>query len=256
MNKEKITQENETQEKKEQLISQEQPRAQEKPETQENPEAQEHSDAQEKHESQENSDAISYNEYTDSELSAAVEAVLFATGDSVEGSRLEKALNMVPGTLKQRMPQITENYEEDGRGIRIICLEGSYQLCTKNEYYDLISRIVNIPKRHILTDVLLETLSIVAYKQPVTKPEIEAIRGVSCAHAINKLLEYELIEEVGRLDAPGRPILFGTTEEFLRCFGVSSMDDLPVIGADKIEDFRQEAMEEAEFTLSPDTSDV
>lgn len=195
-------------------------------------------------------------EYTDEELAAAVEAVLFAAGNSVEAYRLEIALQMEPGTLTDRMKAVMDVYNSSDRGIRIIELEGAYQLCTKNEYYDVLAKVVNIPKKHTLTDVLLETLSIIAYKQPITRPEIEAIRGVSCAHAINKLVEYELIEEVGRLDAPGRPILFGTTEEFLRCFGVSSTDELPVIGADKIEDFKQEAIEEAEFTLSVDTSDV
>lgn len=113
---------------------------------------------------------------------------------------------------------------------------------------------MNTPKKLSLTDVVLETLSIIAYKQPITRPEIEAIRGVSCVHAINKLIEYNLVQEVGRLDAPGRPIMFGTTEEFLRCFGVSSTSDLPVISPDKIEDFKKEALEEADFTLSVDTT--
>ena len=103
-------------------------------------------------------------------------------------------------------------------------LDDAYQLCTKTEYYGSLIRIVNHPKKPRLTDVMLETLSIIAYKQPVTKQEIEAIRGVKCDHPINKLLEYRLIKEAGRLDAIGRPILFRTTEEFLRCFGVKSTD--------------------------------
>ena len=109
------------------------------------------------------------------------------------------------------------------------------------------------PKKPALTDVMLETLSIIAYKQPVTKAEIEKIRGVKCDHAINKLVEYELVRELGRLDAPGRPILFGTTEEFLRSFGVASTEELPMISPDKIEDFKKEAQEEAnEITLGLD----
>ena len=131
----------------------------------------------------------------------------------------------------------------------LVKLESSYQLCTKNEYYEVLSKVVNMPKKHTLTDSLMETLSIVAYKQPVTRQEIEAIRGVSCVHAINKLVEYNLIMEVGRLDAIGRPILFGTTEDFLRSFGVTSMDELPIISPDKIEDFKQEAMEEAQLRI-------
>ena len=122
-------------------------------------------------------------------------------------------------------------------------------MCTKTEMYEYLIRVASQPKKHVLTDVLLETLSIIAYKQPVTRQEIEAIRGVSCVHAINRLVEYNLITEVGRLDAVGRPILFGTTEDFLRCFGVSSMDELPSITPDKIERFRQEAMDEVNIKV-------
>ena len=97
----------------------------------------------------------------------------------------------------------------------------------------------------MLTDSLLETLSIIAYKQPVTRLEVEKIRGVSCDHAVNRLLEFNLIQELGRLDAPGRPLLFGTTEEFLRTFGVKSLGDLPILNPEQIEDFRKQAEEEA-----------
>ena len=143
-----------------------------------------------------------------------------------------------------------DKYAAEDRGIRIIELEESFQMCTKNEYNEVLSRIVNMPRKHVLTDVQLETLSIIAYKQPITRAEIEAIRGVSCVHAINKLVEYHLIEEVGRLDALGRPILFGTTDDFLRGFGVKSTDDLPLITPDKIADFEQQAIEEANVTLN------
>ena len=97
------------------------------------------------------------------------------------------------------------------------------KFCTKGEYYEYLIKIARAPKKHVLTDTLLETLSIVAYKQPVTRTEIERVRGVSCDHAVNKLLEYGLITELGRMDAPGRPLLFGTTEQFLRSFGVKSL---------------------------------
>src|SRR5699024_6366940 len=135
------------------------------------------------------------------------------------------------------------------RGIRIIELDNSYQLCTKKELYEYLIRVAKQPKRYVLTDVLLETLSIIAYKQPVTKLEIEKIRGVKSDHAVNKLVEYGLVREVGRLDAPGRPILFGTTEEFLRNFGVQGLDDLPEIDPVQIEDFKAEAEEEIQLQL-------
>ncbi len=111
-------------------------------------------------------------------------------------------------------------------------------------------RIAKQPKKYALTEVLLETLSIVAYKQPVTRLEIEKIRGVKCDHAVNKLVEYGLIEEVGRLDAPGRPLLFGTTEDFLRSFGVSSTEELPQMSAEQIEDFKEEAEEEIQQKIN------
>ena len=180
---------------------------------------------------------------------AAIEAVLFSMGDAVSIKDLASVLSLDEKTLEKVLADMMLRYEEEDRGIKIVKLEQSYQLCTKNEYYDILSGLVNMPKKHSLTDSLMETLSIVAYKQPVTRQEIEAIRGVSCVHAINRLVEYNLITEVGRLDAVGRPILFGTTEDFLRCFGVSSMDELPSITPDKIERFRQEAMEEVNIKV-------
>jgi len=180
---------------------------------------------------------------------AAIEAILFSIGDAVSSKDIAKVLELDEKDVIRLVNDMIDRYEADDRGIKIVKLEDSYQLCTKNEYYDVLSQLVNMPKKHNLTDSLMETLSIIAYKQPVTRQEIEAIRGVSCVHAINKLVEYKLITEVGRLDAIGRPILFGTTEDFLRSFGVTSMDELPVITPDKIEDFKQEAMEEAQLKI-------
>lgn len=174
-------------------------------------------------------------------MEAVIEAVLFTMGDSVDLSLLAAALEMEPAKVRPVMRQMMERYEQEDRGIRILELENAYQLCTKSEYYEYLIRVASQPKKYALTDVVLETLSIVAYKQPVTKLEIEKIRGVKSDHAVNRLLEYGLIEEVGRMDAPGRPILFGTTEEFLRSFGVSSRSDLPRIPPEQIEDFKKEA---------------
>lgn len=186
-----------------------------------------------------------FEEKKEKSIHAAIEALLFAAGGAVEFRDLRDALEVEDGVLRQALTELEQLYGSSDRGIRMIELDGKYQLCTKNEYYEELVRLVNTPKKPVLTDVLLETLSIVAYKQPVTRQEIEKIRGVSCSHAVNRLVEYKLIEEVGRLDAPGHPILFGTTEDFLRSFGISSMDDLPVISPDKLEDFRKEAEEEA-----------
>ena len=134
-------------------------------------------------------------------------------------------------------------------GLQILELDGAYQICTKPSQSEYLIRIAKQPRKQVLTDVLLETLSIVAYKQPVTKAEIEQIRGVSCSHAINKLLEYGLITEAGRLNAPGRPILLATTEEFLRTFGVQSVEGLPSVSPEEMETLKTEAEEEVQMTL-------
>ena len=177
---------------------------------------------------------------------AVIEAVLFTMGESVETAKLAAAIEQDVSTTVKLMHNLMDRYEAEDRGIKIIELGDSFQLCTKPETYEYLIKVAAQPKKQVLTDVLLETLSIIAYKQPITKQEIEGIRGVSCDHAVNKLVEYGLVDEVGRLDAPGRPILFGTTESFLRSFGVRNVDELPVISPDKVEDFRKEAESETE----------
>ena len=181
---------------------------------------------------------------------AVVEAVLFAMGNSVELKKLASVLNMSDTETKALIGSMQEEYNSDvNRGITIVELEGSIQMCSKTEMYEHLMKIATVPKHYSLTDTVLETLSIVAYKQPVTRIEIEKIRGVNCDHAVNKLLEYGLITELGRLDAPGRPLLFGTTEEFLRCFGVKSLDELPTVSAERLEEFKKEAAEEIQLSL-------
>ena len=178
------------------------------------------------------------------DLSAAIEAILFAMGTSVEAERIARALDLPEKMLHEHLRDMMADYEQDDRGIRIIRLEDSYQLCTKKEYYETLIKIAKTPRKIVLTDVLMETLSIIAYKQPVTRLEIEKIRGVKSDHAVNKLVEYDLVTEVGRLDVPGRPILFGTTEAFLRHFGMESTQALPAIDPLQKEDFKLEAEKE------------
>lgn len=178
---------------------------------------------------------------------AIIEAVLFTMGESVEIEKIAAALGKSTEETKKVIDGMNQKLMSEDRGVRIIELEDSYQMCTKPEMYESLIRVAKQPRRQVLTEVLLETLSIIAYKQPVTKSEIEGIRGVKCDHAVNKLVEYELVTEVGRLDAPGRPLLFGTTEEFLRRFGVDSVENLPDINRDKVEDFKLEAEREIEL---------
>ena len=183
------------------------------------------------------------------ELEAIVEAILFTMGEAVEAERIAAAAGQDVDTVRSVMRGMMERYEAEDRGIRLIELDGAFQLCTKASMYEYLIKIAHVPKKHVLTDVMLETLSIIAYKQPITRQEIEVIRGVKCDHAVNRLIEYNLVCEVGRMDAPGRPILFGTTEEFLRSFGIASLEDLPVINPEKVEDFKLEAEEEIQLTL-------
>lgn len=178
---------------------------------------------------------------------AIIEAILFTMGESVELEKIADAIELDKKSTKKIIEEMQSEWEESGRGVSIMELDGAYQMCTKTEMYEYLIRIAKQPKHRVLTDVLLETLSIIAYKQPVTKAEIEKIRGVSSDHAVNKLVEYHLVCELGRLDAPGRPLLFGTTEEFLRSFGVHSVDELPVLSTVQLEEFKQEA--EAEMNL-------
>lgn len=180
---------------------------------------------------------------------AVVEAVLFTMGESVELEKIAGVLELEKEKTKQLMEDLMREYEKSDRGIKIIELDGAYQMCTKKEMYEYLIKIAKQPKKYVLTDVLLETLSIIAYKQPVTKAEVEKIRGVSCDHAVNRLVEYRLVKELGRLDAPGRPLLFGTTEEFLRSFGVQSLDELPMLNPVQIEEFKQEAEEEMKVKM-------
>ena len=187
------------------------------------------------------------------QMEGIIEAILFTMGDSVEIGKIARALAQDEETTRKVIHKMMDKYVAEDRGVRIIELDGAYQMCTKTEMYEYLIRVASQPKKHVLTDVLLETLSIIAYKQPVTKLEIEKIRGVKSDHAVNKLVEYNLVSERGRMDAPGKPILFGTTEEFLRTFGVRSPEDLPVPDPEKVEEFKMEAEEEIELGIEEDS---
>ena len=193
---------------------------------------------------------VSEREMDEKNIQAILEGVLFAMGDSVDPEVMAKALGMEKKEVIRQLQAMQKNWEEQQRGIRLTEIDGSYQMCTAPEVYEYLIRIAKQPKKYVLTEVLMETLSIIAYKQPVTKSEIEKIRGVSCDHAVSKLVEYGLVMELGRMDAPGRPMLFGTTEEFLRSFGMTSVEDLPTLNPEKIEEFKQEAQEEADMELT------
>lgn len=177
-------------------------------------------------------------------MEAAIEAILFALGASVEIRQLCAALEMKESEVIQNLESLKDKYNKENRGIQIIDLGDCVQMCTKSEYYDKLIRVCKTPKKQVLTDAILETLSIIAYKQPITKSEIEHIRGVSSDYIVNKLVEFGLVYEAGKLDAPGRPAQFATTEEFLRRFGIESKESLPRLDSDLEAEIVHEVEEE------------
>lgn len=183
-----------------------------------------------------------------SELEAVVESILFVSGEAVELSVIADAIEMDKATTKAIISSLADKYEEEKRGIRIVPIESGYQMCTAPRCFEFIRSIYKTTRRQGLTQSLLETLAIVAYKQPITKAQIEEIRGVSAEHAVNKLMEKGLIREAGRMDTPGRPIAFATTKEFLRYFGFASTNELPEF--DDGEEITEEKIREYEENMN------
>ena len=175
-----------------------------------------------------------------------VESILFMMGESVSVDTLALAIYSDEKTAREAAERLVKKYEDEysDRGMKIIRLNGKYQMVANNIYFKNLIQVAAHPKKPVITEAVLETLSIIAYKQPITKPEIEDIRGVKSDFAVNRLIEYGLIEEQGRLDAPGRPIIFGTTEEFLLRFGLESTKDLPKLDPARMEEIVKEVEKE------------
>ena len=183
-----------------------------------------------------------------------VESLLFSLGRSVSVEEIATCLNMGKDGAFLAAERLRERYEERQEGLLIKKLEDRYQMVSHPKTYEGLIRVVKRPQKPVLSDVALETLSIIAYCQPITKVEVERIRGVKSDHAVNRLVEFGLIEEVGRLEAPGRPMLFATTEEFLYRFGVNSLKDLPALPEEVEKLLKEEVTEELKdgFGLEPD----
>ena len=164
---------------------------------------------------------------TSKELMPMLEAVLFAMGEPIEIERLCVALSEDEFVLGEALKKLQEKYESDEYGICLLRLDNKYQICTKQKYADNIRSVIEVKKNAPLSQAAFEVLAIIAYNQPVTKAFVEQIRGVDCGGVISSLCQKSLIEEKGRLDLPGRPLIYGTTAEFLRCFCISSLDELP-----------------------------
>ena len=160
---------------------------------------------------------------------ARLEAMLFACGDPVEASRLADVLELDVESVTKMLSCLSDTYEERNSGLRLIRVDGKYQICTREEYGDDVRKLLEIKKNTPLSQAAFEVLAIIAYNKTVTKSFIEQIRGVDCSGSISNLVQKGLIEEKGRLDLPGRPLVYGTTDRFLRCFSLSSLDDLPAL---------------------------
>ena len=172
-------------------------------------------------------------------MEAIVEAILFAAGRPVETNELITTLELSEEEIENIIKKMQEKYEEENRGIQIIKIEKAYQLCTKKDYYEYIYPILDNRVKPSISNAAMETLAIIAYNPKITRAEIESIRGVNTDGTIYKLLEYNLIEDAGKLDAPGRPTTYRTTKEFLKLFGISSLDELPELPRYKIDENEQ-----------------
>lgn len=179
-------------------------------------------------------------------IQSIIESILFAAGRMVSIEEIELALEISKVDLEKILEKMQEEYKEEKSGIELIKLNNGYQLCSKKENYDYIYQIIDKRNKPKLSNAALETLSIIAYNPKISRAEIEAIRGVSVDATIYKLLEYGLIEEAGKLDLPGRPMSYKTTEEFLKMFGYSSLDELPELPRYKMDENHQIVIEELE----------
>ncbi len=164
---------------------------------------------------------------TNEQIRAACEAILFASGEPVEATRIAEALELEPEVVTGALWELARSLDERGSGICLLRLGSKYQLCSRVEYAQQVRSVLDIKKNAPLSPAAFEVLAVVAYNQPVTKAYIEQIRGVDCSGVVSTLCQKGLLEEKGRLDLPGRPLLYGTTPDFLRCFCLSSLADLP-----------------------------
>lgn len=169
------------------------------------------------------------------QLLSAMEAVLFASGDPVSIDRLSQVFEISPEKVEATASALEKKLEENKSGIKLIRLENKYQLATRNEFAEYIKKAFDIKRKTPLSPAALEVLAVIAYNQPVTRSFVEQVRGVDCSGVITTLIEKELIEERGRLELPGKPLLYGTTDNFLRCFSISDLSELPPLPKDNVQ---------------------
>ena len=177
---------------------------------------------------------------------AALEAVLFSAGEPVEPERLAEALETDADTVHRLAAELAAFYEGNGSALQLLTLDGSYQITTRQAHADVIRRALEIKRNTPLSNAAMEALTIIAYNQPVTKGFVERVRGVDSGSVVNTLVERGLLEEAGRIEVPGRPVTYRTTAQFLRCFGLTSLEELPPLPTDTEPDLFAAEPEEAD----------
>ena len=187
---------------------------------------------------------------------SSIEAMLFAAGDPVEVTKLADILEIDIETAEKMLGYLSAQYDERNSGIMLIRIENKYQLCTREEYNEEVRKLMEIKKNAPLSNAAFEVLAIIAYNKSVTRSFVEQVRGVDCSGPISSLVQKGLIEEKGRLDLPGRPLVYGTTDRFLRCFSLNSLDDLPELPkSDEVEQITQDANQTSLFDNKSDDSE-
>ncbi len=184
------------------------------------------------------------------DLISSLEAMLFAAGDPVEVSKLADALELDIETVEKMLGSLSAQYDERNSGLMLIRIDNKYQLCTREAYSDNVRKLMEIRKNAPLSNAAFEVLAIIAYNKSVTRSFIEQVRGVDCSGPVSSLVQKGLIEEKGRLDLPGRPLIYGTTDRFLRCFSLNSLDDLPELP--KTEEVEKISKDENQTSLFDD----
>lgn len=182
------------------------------------------------------------------ELLAATEAILFACGEPLEIERLAEALELDEEYTEKILEKLQADLDEKESGLCVLKMENRYQLCTRVQYADMVRKVLEVKKNTPLSTAAFEVLAVIAYNQPVTKSYIEQVRGVDCSGVVNTLCQKGLVEEKGRLELPGRPLLYGTTPDFLKCFCISSLSELPELPEKELPDISDMANEETEKT--------
>lgn len=190
-----------------------------------------------------------------SNIKSVIESMLFVSGEPLSLRELSNNLEIKDKVIEEVIKEMMNEYEEKSRGIKLISIDGAYQLVTKSENSDYIQKLLKKNKKHSLSQASIESLAIIAYKQPITRIDIDEIRGVKSESAIQKLVERGLIKDIGRLEVPGRPILYGTTDEFLRQFGLKTIKELPSIDlySDKGTQSSMEVLNKALYDINSDS---